>query len=170
LLKFFYFQDNDSFKVYFHILKLIDVFTPDLEKEESIFYLIKEIAETLETNKKQYLLFLAFKLRFIEILGYGIKLDKCCICEKEMERYFFSPKKGGVICKNCNKEDPNCVKISKKIISIMRFIKKIEIKNVEVLNIKKIDAEKINYLCNLTLYYHTNLNFIWWKNENNIFR
>lgn len=170
LINFFYFEDKELFKIYFYILKLIDLFTPELQKEENIFYLLEEVVGNLKQNKKIYLVFLYFKIKFIESLGYGIKIDSCSLCEKESKKYFFSPKKGGIICQKCGRQDPNCVKISNKLIAIIRFIKRIDLKNLEILSVKKNDAEKINYLCNLVLYYHSNLDFIWWKNEKNIFR
>ncbi|HOM27047.1 MAG TPA: DNA repair protein RecO, partial [bacterium] len=164
LINFFYFEDKKSSKIYYYILKLIDLFTPELQKDENIFYLLKETIENLKQNKKKHLIFLTFKIKFIEFLGYGIKIDNCCICEKESRRYFFSPRKGGVLCYNCRKEDQNCVKISIRLISIIRFIKRNDFKNVGILNVKRNDAERINFLCNLVLYYHSNLNFIWWRN------
>jgi DNA repair protein RecO (recombination protein O) len=170
LINYFYLDDRKTFKIYFYILKLIDLFTPEFQKEENIFYLLLETIENLKLNKKKYLVFLTFKIKFIEFLGYGIKVDSCCLCGRESKKYFFSPRKGGLLCQNCGKEDPNCVKISNKLSSIIKFIEKTGFKNIEVLSVKKSDAERINFLCNLVLYYHSNLNFIWWKNEKNIFR
>ncbi|MCM8784643.1 MAG: DNA repair protein RecO [Candidatus Omnitrophica bacterium] len=170
LINFFYFEDKLSFTIFLYILKLIDLFTPELQKEENIFYLIEHTVESLKQNKKKYIVFLFFKIKFIEFLGYGIKVDSCSLCGKESKKYFFSPKKGGLLCEKCRKEDLNCVKISNKLISIIRFIKRVYLKNFEFLKISKKDAEKINYLCNLVFYYHSNLDFIWWRNEKNIFR
>jgi len=170
LINFYYFDNKLSFKIYYLILRLIDFFTPEFQKEESLFNLIQDTVNFIQKSKKPYIIFLGFKIKFIEILGYGIKIDKCLKCEKEKKHYFFSPKNGGIICKNCGKEDVNCVKISNKFISIMKFIKKTSLSNLEVLNIKREEAEKINHLCNLVLYYHSNLDFIWWQNEKNIFR
>ncbi|MFN4226894.1 MAG: DNA repair protein RecO [Candidatus Ratteibacteria bacterium] len=170
LINFFYFEDKLSSAIFLYILKLVDLFSPEMQKEENIFYLLQYTVGSLKQNKKKYLVFLFFKIKFIEFLGYGIKVDSCCICGKENKKYFFSPKKGGLLCEKCRKEDLNCVKISNKLISIIKFIKKVYLKNFEILKINKIDAEKINYLCNLVFYYHSNLNFIWWKNEKNIFR
>ncbi len=169
LINFFSFDNKISSRIYFLILKLIDLFTPEFQKEENIFFLIYETVEALQKSKKEYIIFLGFKIKFIEILGYGLKIDKCCKCEKEKRFYFFSPKIGGIICEKCGREEPDCVKISNKYLSVMKFIKKANLKNIEVLNIKRREAEKINYFCNLVLYYHSSLDFIWWQNEKNIF-
>ncbi|MCM8772030.1 MAG: DNA repair protein RecO [Candidatus Omnitrophica bacterium] len=170
LINFFEFKDRIFLKIYFLILNLIDTFLPEFQKEESIFFLLQKTVDCLQTNKRNYLVFLGFKIKFIEILGYGIKIDRCTKCGIKINLNFLSPKCGGVVCKNCGILEPDCVKISNKILSIIKFIKKVDLKNLDVLRIKKEEAEKINYLCNLVLYYHTNLNFVWWENEKDIFK
>lgn len=169
LIDFFDFENKISSKIYYLILKLVDLFTPDFQKEEKVFFLIKDVSEMLKKSRKPHIIFIGFKIKFIEILGYGIKTDRCSVCDKETKNYFFSFKKGGIICRNCLKTDINSVKVSKKIVSIMNFIKKTEIKNLDVLNIKMNEAERINHMCNLVLLYHSDLNFIWWSNEKDIF-
>jgi len=170
LIDFLNFEKKVEFQVYLWILKLIDLFTPENQIDDNIFSLIFTTKEVLKYTKKPWLIFLGFKIKFIENLGYGIKTDRCSKCNSNKKIYFFSPKIGGVLCDECRKKEFDCIKISGKINSIMKFIKKIDLKNIEILKIKKSDCEKVNFLCNLTLYYHTSLYFIWWENEKHIFR
>jgi DNA repair protein RecO (recombination protein O) len=170
LIDFLNFEKKREFRVFLWILKLIDLFVPENQIEENIFSLIFTAKEVLKYTRKPWLIFLGFKIKFIEILGYGIKTDRCSKCDKNKKILFFSPKIGGVLCKECSKKEFDCIKISGKINSIIKFIKKVDLKNIEVLRIKKSDCEKINFLCNLTLYYHTSFDFIWWENEKYIFR
>ncbi|MCM8818027.1 MAG: DNA repair protein RecO [Candidatus Omnitrophica bacterium] len=163
------FENKICFKIYITILNLIYLFLPEFQREENIFFLIYKSANLLQKSKKPHIIFLGFKIKFIEILGYGIKIDEPCKCGKRKNLNFFSPKAGGLVCKNCGIKEADCVKISKKEISIIKFIKKTDLDNIEVLNIKKKETERINYLCNLVLYYHSSLNFIWWQNEKDIF-
>lgn len=171
LIEFVEFENNLYLqKIYFYILKLIDLFVPENQKEEKIFFLLKNVIDNLKKTEKPWLIFVGFKIKFIEILGYGIKIDKCCKCDKKTSVFFLSPKHGGILCRKCGYDEINCVKISKKIVSIIRFIKKIPLENIEVLKVEKKICEEINFYCNFVLYYHTNLEFIWWKNEKDIFR
>jgi DNA repair protein RecO (recombination protein O) len=169
LIDFLNFEKKREYKVYLWILKLIDLFVPENQTDENIFSLIFTTKEVLKYTKKPWLVFLGFKIKFIEILGYGIKTDSCSKCNNR-KIYFFSPKIGGVLCKECGKREFDCVKILGKINSIMKFVKKKDLRNIEVLKVKKNDCEKINFLCNLILYYHTSFDFIWWENEKYIFR
>ena len=170
LIDFLNFEKKSEFRVFLWILKLIDLFVPENQIEEKIFSLIFGSKEVLKYTKKPYLVFLGFKIKFIETLGYGIKTDICSKCNSNKKIYFFSPKMGGVICGECGKREFDCIKISGKINSIMRFMKRIDLKDVEILKIKKSECEKINFLCNLVLYYHTSFDLIWWENEKYIFR
>ncbi|MCM8804683.1 MAG: DNA repair protein RecO [Candidatus Omnitrophica bacterium] len=170
LIDFPNYEKKISFKIYFWILKLIDLFISENQTDENIFSLLDKTMKILKVTNKPWLIFLGFKIKLIGFLGYGIRTDICCKCNKYKKISFFSPKMGGVICKECGKEEINCIKITNKVNSIIKFIKKTDLKNIENLNIKKEEGEKINFLGNLTIYYHTNLDFIWWKNEKNIFR
>ncbi|MGC8976221.1 MAG: DNA repair protein RecO [Candidatus Ratteibacteria bacterium] len=170
LIDFFYFERKICFQIYFTILKLINLFLPEEQKDENIFSLIKNSIEVLKSTKKPWLIFVGFKIKFIGFLGYGIKTDFCCKCNGIKKIAYFSPRMGGVICKGCGKMDPECVKISSKENAVLKFIKKADLETLKVLKIKRKEGERINYLGNLTLYYHSNINFIWWQNEKSIFR
>lgn len=170
LIDFPFYERKICLKIYLWILKLTNLFIQENQNDENIFLLIENTIKNLKVTKKPRLIFLGFKIKLIGFLGYGIKTDICCKCNKDKKIYFFSPKMGGVLCKECGKEEVNCVKITDKINSIIKFIKKNDLRILENLNIKREEVEKINFLGNLILNYHTNFDFIWWKNEKNIFR
>lgn len=170
LIDFYTFKNKKNLQIWHILLNLINLFTPENQKEEKIFYLIKETGEILKNFSDGSIFFIGFKIKFIQILGFGLKLDRCVVCEKMDRDYFFSGRKGGIICKACMEDDLNSTRISKKILSIMRFIQKTDLKNLKTLKIKKEELKKINSFCNLVLYYHLNLDFIWWENEKIIFQ
>ncbi len=75
---------------------------------EEIYNLLYKALEKISNakDKKEILIgVIKFQLKFMQISGFGIELDTCLCCSKPIlnEDMSFSPQRGGVICKNCNK-------------------------------------------------------------------
>ncbi|NLG12224.1 MAG: DNA repair protein RecO [Elusimicrobia bacterium] len=151
------------------ILNIVDLFTPEREKDENIFSLLRETSEILAASANPEVIFVAFKIKFIKILGYGIELSRCVVCRKESKAYMFSGKLGGLICEECKSKDPQRSNILKKVINVMQQMDRMDIKKCRI--IKHIPVEilhKINFYANITLNYHSEIDKIWWSNEKNI--
>jgi len=151
------------------ILNLVNLFTPEKEKEEAIFYLLRQAGSMLSEKTTPAIIFVGFKIKLVKILGYGVELNRCIICGKEDASYLFSGKLGGVVCRNCSKKEFTTVGISPGVLAITRQLEKMDFEKMGV--IKKVPEkmlEKINFYVNITLNYHTGLDKIWWENEKDI--
>ncbi|MCM8776889.1 MAG: DNA repair protein RecO [Candidatus Omnitrophica bacterium] len=169
LLQFYDMPSKKNLTGWRLILNLVDLFTPEKEIDREIFHLLKNTGEILTDCQNPVVIFIAFKLKFIKILGYGIELSRCVVCRSEQPTYLFSGKLGGLICNSCKSRDTKRVNISKRVINIMQHLEKIDIKRCPV--IKSIPVEilrKINFYSNITLNYHSEIDKIWWTNEKNI--
>jgi len=170
ILNYFEISKKENLKVWYLILNLVNMFTPEKEKSDEIFKLLLQTGNFLTLNSLSTIIFVGFKIKFIKILGYGIELNKCISCREEDTVYFFSGKLGGIICRKCKEKDLNSSKISNIIVSIMRYLEKIPFEKLTVVKkIPKAILKKINFYLNLTLYYHTDSKVIWWENEKNLF-
>ncbi|HNS31894.1 MAG TPA: DNA repair protein RecO [bacterium] len=159
----------ESLAVWQIILNLVNLFTPEREREDKIFNLLRDTGSMLSSTSTPAILFVSFKIKLIKILGYGIELKRCIICGSVKNLYLFSGKLGGVVCKDCSSKDTASVRISYRVLAVARQLERIDFRRVGV--IKQIPGDilaKINFYSNITLNYHAGLNKIWWQDEKNI--
>ncbi len=169
IINYFEIKDKKNFNVYLYILHLINIFTPENLKEPKIFTLLLKTGSYLQTSNNPEIVLTFFKTKFIKYLGYGFHLENCTSCNKEDKIYFFSGKKGGIVCRKCSKEDVNSVRISFPIIRIMKMFDNFDYNKIKI--IKSIPTEilkKVNFYINTTLNFHSDINGIWWENEKNL--
>ncbi len=166
LLNYFEIKDKKNSDIWFYILNLVDIFTPENLKEPKIFKLLVATGNYLINSKNPEILLTFFKIKFIKYLGYGFHLENCISCNKINKSYLFSGKLGGIVCKECSKKDVNSIRISFPILKIMRMFENSEYNKIKI--IKKIPEDilkKVNFYVNITLSYHSDIDKIWWENE-----
>lgn len=147
-------------------LRLTNLFTHEGNKEKDIFKLLKTAGFLYSETETPEIIFTCFKIKLIKILGYGIELEKCVSCRKNLKHFFFSGKFGGILCGECSKRDVNSIRISPKILNVMKQMNKMDFEKFNV--VKKIPEEileKINFYSNITLNYHSEIENIWWNDE-----
>ena len=167
----FIFSKREQIKLWHLILNLVNKFSPEREKSADIFNLLLKIGQVLSESATPEIIFVAFKINFVKILGYGVELNKCTVCSEKENVPFFSGKIGGGLCLKCKDRDVNCIKVAHNIMEIMRYFDRIPVhKTIRIKKVPALILEKINFYLNLTLHYHTSEKFIWWENEKNIFR
>jgi len=98
LLQYYEMPSKQGLTAWRLILNLVDLFTPEREIDRKIFYLLKDTGGILTSCSNPEIIFIAFKLQFIKLLGYGIELSRCVVCRKNAPTYLFSGRHGGLIC------------------------------------------------------------------------
>ncbi|HEA47456.1 MAG TPA: DNA repair protein RecO [bacterium] len=69
------------------------------EKNEPLFDLFSKALHFLEKKEDFEIIIRAFETRLLDILGFGLQLDSCLICKKELKVNFkLNPGLGGLIC------------------------------------------------------------------------
>ncbi len=69
------------------------------EKNELLFDLFSKALHFLEKKEDSEIIIRAFETRLLDILGFGLHLNTCLICKKELKENFkFNPGLGGLIC------------------------------------------------------------------------
>src|SRR3989338_9265300 len=120
-------DDYDKTTVAGEILKLVNEVTKEKQAEQAIFLLLKEFFSILNDVETRHgaslleILFSAFTLKFLSLLGYAPQLERCVVCQKtiELDNNKFSFSHGGMVCKMCNA--PDSVAISNEAVKIMRL-------------------------------------------------
>jgi len=69
------------------------------EKNETLFDLFLKALQFLDKKEDSEIIIRAFETRLLDVLGFGLHLDNCLICQKELKNDFkFNPGLGGLIC------------------------------------------------------------------------
>jgi len=102
-------------------------------------------------------LFWSFALKLSAHLGYKPKLDSCLNCGAEIkdQEVFFSPERGGVICKKCAKEDEYYLKLNRESYLIARKLLSLDINKADKFPVDKESLEEISELVKSFISYHT---------------
>ncbi len=169
LLAYYDIRKKENLKAWHLALNLVNLFTPEKEKDARIFDLLKETGKMLTSVKTPEILFVMFKLKLIKILGYGIELSKCIVCGSEEKTHIFSGKLGGIVCRQCRNKDAYAVNIPDRVLKVMRQMERMDFeKSVIIKSVPQEILNKINFYGNITLNYHAGIDKIWWANEKNL--
>ena len=84
------------------IVELVREIAPEGERNTHAFLLLAHILHLLNEGVDPLFLLRVFEIRFLSLLGFQAKLDKCisCGCAAERQMVFFGLK-GGVLCPDC---------------------------------------------------------------------
>lgn len=92
------------------------------------FYLILNNAVDLEILAR------AFELRILKSTGYGFNFEKCCICNKTINKSnYLSIQYHGGTCSECNKL--NGLNLSYGSYNVLKFLDRVTIENIPRLNV-----------------------------------
>ena len=150
-------KDLKRLKILYRIAEVFDELVKEEEKDESLWELLTETFKQLNNlkieNYKLKIIYYYFLWNFFSILGYGLQLYHCVLCQRKLapERLFFTPKEGGVICQKCEKKIKSINEISLETIKILRIILK---KDWSLLKKIKIKKENLNSLKKITQEYY----------------
>lgn len=110
-----------------HLAEVVLFSTREGKEDREIFDLLLKTFFMIEREKRENLeiVSLAFKLKFLHLLGYTPELKKCTICGRKREffkTYYFSPVYGGIICETCQKGRTRVKNISEFTLLTMDFL------------------------------------------------
>lgn len=95
-------RDYDRLEVAMEAIRLAHLLVEDEHPDEAIFTLLQEGISQLGRTQQVLLWALAFKLRFLRVLGVAPRLGHCANCGKALTpELWFSPASGGLVCKEC---------------------------------------------------------------------
>lgn len=81
-----------------YLAELVDAVSTS-EKNEPLYNLFLKALHFLGRREDSEIIIRAFETRLLDIIGFGLHLDNCLICKKELKDNFkFNPGLGGLIC------------------------------------------------------------------------
>ncbi len=125
-------QSPEKMEVASRVALALDDFIKGQEADPKIWNVILDFFQKLDglaaTNVNCQLYFQYFFWNFMKVLGYGVQVDCCAVCQKllQPESVYFSNKDGGTICKICAPSHDGSQKIHADVVKIIRLILKNE--------------------------------------------
>jgi len=120
-------QDLKRLTIARKIGDLLEDFLKEQEPDKKIWKLILETFRELNNPalsiEKCYLLYYYFFWNLVSALGYKPELYYCLFCQKKLklEKNYFNPEEGGVICRDCSKKTKNLIEVKTETIKILRL-------------------------------------------------
>lgn len=117
-------------------------------KVNNIFNIMIEGLKKIDDKLDPMVISNIIEVKYLDYLGVGINLDSCSICGNNKDIITISLDDGGLICKNCLK-DQTIYNI--KMVKLLRMYYYVDIKNIGKLDIKDDIKNNINMF--LSMYY-----------------
>ncbi|MEO0087184.1 MAG: DNA repair protein RecO [candidate division WOR-3 bacterium] len=120
-------KEYQKYSAVSNLNKFLSLILPIEEKNEELFklyFLSLFFINSLPVDKIKNIL-LSFYLKTTVLTGFRPSLLACSKCGKKFfrkEKIFFNMEKGGVFCKDCQKEKENSFLINKKILENLQYL------------------------------------------------
>jgi len=107
--------------------ELITSLFEEHDPHPELYNRLKEVLENLGTTKTEE----AFLLYFLDLLreaGYPPEFNACTECGQvaiQQERVFFSPSRGGVVCRACEATVPDRVELDIRLLRLVQSLQKL---------------------------------------------
>ena len=160
-------EDIDKYSYAAASLELCDRLLEEEQQSQGMYSLLLDYLSILEKRKKDFgTLYIAYRIKALELSGSGIQTENCVKCGKGAESAAISVSDGGAICKDCCDSlqlNPLIFAVSNDIIKIIQFMQSHPIRSLENLTLP---AEKQALLMKIVkAFYHEYLGIDTLKSE-----
>ncbi len=104
--------------------ELVCVLIEEHDPHPGLFARLEQVLADLQTPRSEEA-FLAFELDLLRETGYLAELSSCRGCNtvlSEREPAYFSPQRGGVICRNCEAATPDRIQVDPRLLRMVQGI------------------------------------------------
>ena len=131
-------EDYDRTAAAMVVTDLLDKVSQEGQAEPQVFDMALVTLDMMETAPVESMraLVLAFLVKSLAMHGYRPTLDACAACSAEDdEAHLFSPRTGGVLCRDCGGADPAALPMSGDARAAMRALMRSRMSEVPALGI-----------------------------------
>ncbi len=134
------------------VLNLIDAHLEEGPGGESLFNLLARFLDTLDQHCCSEALVLSFVLKFLHLTGHSPLLNRCVMCGSGKDLLFFSPSRGGVVCKLCaGKVQNDLINFNEGIRKTLEFLL---LRNFDAVSGIKINEQVVSRILREYIEYH----------------
>lgn len=107
-----------------YVSELVHQFTAEHQAHYELFQLLQETLERLTQEDNKELALRYFEVNLLESVGYRPQLKECVTCHKQLEptTNYFSPAGGGLVCPDCNLNQPFTYPLSLNAQKVLKLI------------------------------------------------
>lgn len=115
-----------------YFIELVNEMTAERIQNKPLFLLLIAALKLIDRGMLKEEVQRVFEIRFLSHLGYRPQLDHCTRCGKKLsgEKFFFSPREGGVLCSACAAHLPGLVPVSLGTIKTLLLAETIPLEKV----------------------------------------
>lgn len=131
-----------------YLSELMDRFTIEEEENRSLYTLLCQSLERLESPADPFLVVRYFEVRLLDLLGYRPELSRCVVCREQIEaqNQFFSFLEGGVICPKCSGKPMDAMPIAMPVLKYLRHLQRSPYHQIMALQIPEAIREPLEQL------------------------
>jgi len=107
-----------------YVVELVHQFAVEHQENQALYQLTLETLDRLCREENKELILPFFELHLLEYAGYRPQLTECVICHKALEAVtnYFSPAAGGLLCPDCNLNQPFSYPLTVNAQKVMRLL------------------------------------------------
>lgn len=106
-----------------------------------VYSLLIDALDKIEEGYNPLIITNIIELKYLDFLGVSLVLDECAICGSKNNIVTISSSNGGLICKNCLKNDKI---VNEKVIKLLRMYYYVDISKISKLDVKEELINEIN--------------------------
>lgn len=140
-----------------YMIELTETLFPWELSDQRMFKVLKDSFHLLDQQKDPDMVWIIFELTAMSLGGYGIDLDRCCICGRGYTgkgTAVFRPDKGGIACMNCEKTSSVSPPLSPTTITAITRIRSDPYNSFKISNIPNEMVTEIKPVLRLHREYH----------------
>ncbi|WP_090038196.1 DNA repair protein RecO [Clostridium frigidicarnis] len=136
-------EDLEKLTYTTYLCELIDI---SMVEEEPNYELFKEFITSLYLLSSgaldHELLVRSFELKLLKSTGYGLDLNKCCVCKRNIAYCdYISLSQGGGVCFNCEKKYG--IEVSSETYNILRYLNQYPVQSIYKLRLNKVIKKEL---------------------------
>ncbi len=108
-----------------YMIELAEILFPYGVTEREIFHLLRDSFDAMAKGERVDIVPIIFEIRAMALGGYGINLEKCCMCGRRYRgegTATFKPEKGGIACLKCQEISAVSPKLRSDSVMIMKMV------------------------------------------------
>jgi len=108
-----------------YMIELTEILFPYGVTEREIFHLLRDSFDAMAKGERVDIVPIIFEIRAMALGGYGINLEKCCMCGRSYRgegNAVYKPEKGGIACLKCQQISAVSPKLRADSVMIMKMM------------------------------------------------